>query len=275
MSELGAAEAAERLLELDERGESGFLWVAAGADAGGRRLLGWIGPDGAVATLGTLGSEGADQAATDLGRLALASDPEAAAGLHELPEVQAYLEIHHPGAELVIVGAGHVAQPLAEVGALLGMVVTVLDDRPEFATRERFPGAARVLKVDFMDPFADVRIHAATHLVLVTRGHRYDFEALRRLLTLEQRPAYVSMIGSRRRVRATFTQLLELGADPDRLARVRAPIGLDVGAQTPAEIAVAVAAEIVLLRRGGSGVPLRDVEHVLERFFPDRADAER
>jgi xanthine dehydrogenase accessory factor len=268
---LTTAAAALRLLAVRDRMESAFLWVATAEGPGaGRRLLGELGADGALTLTGTLGDAATDRAAADLGRRALAGDPDAPAGLHALPKGEAYLEVQRPAPELVIVGAGHVAQPLAEVGALLGMDVTVLDDRPEFATRERFPRAARVLRVDFADPFATVPIHAGSHVVLVTRGHRYDFEALRRLLGVEPAPAYLGMIGSRRRVRATFTKLLEEGVDAVRLGRVRAPLGLDIRAQTPAEIAVAVAAEIVLLRRGGTGAPLRDVEGILERFFPER-----
>ena len=273
--ELSAADAARRLLEVRDRLGSAFLWVRTDPGGPGRRLLGELTPDGALTIAGTLGDPASDVAAIDLGQSALAGDPDAPTGLHALADGEAYLELQRPAPELVIVGAGHVAQPLAEVGALLGMDVTVLDDRPDFATRERFPRAARVLRVDFADPFATVRVHAGSHVVLVTRGHRYDFEALRRLLGTEPQPAYLGMIGSRRRVRATFTKLLEEGVDAARLARVRAPLGLDIRAQTPAEIAVAVAAEIVLLRRGaaGTGAPLRDVEGILERFFPERAGA--
>ena len=173
-----------------------------------------------------------------------------------------------PAAELIIVGAGHVARPLAEMGALLGMEVTVLDDRPGFATRERFPRATRVLRVDFGDPFNTVPLHSGSHVVLVTRGHRYDFDALRLLLRMDTQPAYIGMIGSRRRVRATFAKLLEEGVGSSvagagtGTARPRCR-----GRRLPAEIAVAVAAEIVLLRRGGSGRPLCKVEEVLDRFF--------
>lgn len=275
--ELGPAEAARALLDIRARSGSAFVWVLAAGQGAGRRLLGELLPDGSTPTTGSLGDEGTDRAAAEIGRAALAGGAHGA-GLHVLGpgRLEAYLEVHRPADELVVVGAGHVAQPLAEVGALLGMDVTVLDDRPDFATRERFPRATRVLRVDFADPFASVKIHASSHVVLVTRGHRYDFEALLRLLSGDVEPAYVGMIGSRRRVRATFAKLLDEGVDRARLARVRAPLGLDLRAETPAEIAVAVVAEIVLLRRGaaGTGAPLRDVEGILERFFPDAAGAD-
>jgi xanthine dehydrogenase accessory factor len=151
--------------------------------------------------------------------------------------------------------------------------VTVLDDRPEWARQDRFPDSATVLQVDFGDPFRDVAIHPRSHVVLVTRGHRYDYECLVRLLRLDPPPAYIGMIGSRRRVRATFAQLGAEGFGPEAAARVWAPIGLDIGAQTPTEIAIAVAAEVVLARRGGTGNPLRGLERVATRFMD--ADAAR
>ncbi|HEX5726487.1 MAG TPA: XdhC family protein, partial [Longimicrobiaceae bacterium] len=177
-----------------------------------------------------------------------------------------YLEPHRPPPELVVVGAGHIARPLCRIGALLGYRVTVLDDRPEFATRERFPEAAEVRQADFSDPFRGVRIGPGTHLVLVTRGHKYDFEALRDVLRRPGAPAYVGMVGSRRRTRAALAQLAREGIAPERLRAVHAPVGLDIGAETPEEIAVAIAAELVRVRRGGTGEPLRDRERVAERW---------
>lgn len=182
-----------------------------------------------------------------------------------------YLELHSPQPELLVVGAGHIAQPLVALGAMLDFRVRVLDDRPEFATHERFPEADEVLRVDFSDPFKEIPIHSGSHIVMVTRGHKYDYECVRRLMLSPVQPMYVGMIGSRRRVRATFSQLLDEGISRERLATVRAPLGLDLGAETPAEIAVAVMAEIVLLWRGGSGMPLADRERVLERFFTEDA----
>lgn len=171
-------------------------------------------------------------------------------------EVELYVERVSPPGELVVVGAGHIAQPLSRLGALLGFRVTVVDDRPDFARRDRFPDAERVVVADFADPFAGIAIGPRTHVVLVTRGHRYDYDCVRALARAGTEPAYVGMIGSRRRVRAAFEQLAAEGFDEARLARIHAPIGLDIGAETPAEIAVAIAAEMILATRGGTGEPL-------------------
>jgi xanthine dehydrogenase accessory factor len=185
-------------------------------------------------------------------------------GCHSLAGgTEIYVERWEPPAELVIVGAGHVAQPLALVGSMLDFRVTVLDDRPEFARVERFPGADRVLVVDFADPLAGIEVGHRTSVVLVTRGHRHDYDCLRELARRGAEPRYLGMIGSRRRVRAAFEQLAAEGVPADWLARVHAPLGLDIGAETPAEIAVAVAAEIVLAARGGSARPLSERAQVL------------
>ncbi len=179
-------------------------------------------------------------------------------------DVELYVETLAPEPELVIIGAGHIAVPLSKLGALLGFRVTVLDDRPDFAKTERFPEADRVIVADFDDPFAGVAINDQTHIVMVTRGHRYDYDCMLMLAKADVQPAYVGMIGSRRRVKATYEQLAGEGIDAEWLGRVHAPLGLDLGAETPAEIAVAVAAEIVLRARGGTGKPLRDVADVVK-----------
>ncbi|MFC1575881.1 XdhC family protein [Gemmatimonadota bacterium] len=222
---------------------------------------------------GTFLDPEADAGALKLGLRGLQGDPQVEPGLYPLPlrdgeEMTVFLELHHPSDEMVLVGAGHVGQPLCTLGALLGLRVRVLDDRSEFATMERFPEAAEVRKVDFRDPFRDIPLHPWSHVVLVTRGHRYDYECLRQVLICDPLPAYIGMIGSRRRVRATFDALLAEGFSHEILARVHAPIGLDLGAETPAEIAVSVAAEMVHLWRGGSGRPLRETESILARFHP-------
>lgn len=229
----------------------------------GRRMLVW-----AERCAGTLGDGALDRQAVALAREVLGGAPGGTREVEtETGVCTLYLEAHRPPPELVIVGAGHIARPLCRVGAMLGFRVAVLDDRPEFATRERFPEAERVLRVAFSDPFREVALGAGSHLVLVTRGHRWDYEALRDVLRRPVQPAYVGMVGSRRRVRAALAELAREGIARESLCSVHAPIGLDIGAETPQEIAVSIAAEIVRVRRGGTGVSLRDRERVVERWI--------
>jgi len=273
MKRLDAASAAELLLATTEAGGAAAAIVVVGgaeADLLGRRLALARSASGETEAHGSLGAPEVDAAAVALLREALAT-PRSEDGLRTLQvgarTLEMYLEVRWPVQELVVVGAGHIALPMAHVGSMLGFRVTVLDDRPDFATRERFPTAHRVLRADFSDPFADVPLHERSHILLVTRGHKYDYECLIRALRADPPPAYIGMIGSRRRVRATYVQLVEEGFSMELIDRIHAPVGLDVGAETPEEIAVAVAAELVMVRRGGSGLPLKGVERVAERYF--------
>lgn len=227
----------------------------ASSDLLGRRLA-W---DGA-----RLHGDLDDSALTEAAQRILVGAP-AAPGCLPIPGagIELYVERMMPPPDLVIVGAGHIAQPLSHLGRLLDYRVTVVDDRPDFARRERFPDADRVVVVDFDDPFAGIPIGPRTFVVLVTRGHRYDYDCARALARVGAEPAYLGMIGSRRRIRAAFEQLAGEGFSVEWLERVHAPLGLDVGAETPAEIAVAIAAEMILAARGGSGRPLRDVAQVV------------
>ncbi len=170
------------------------------------------------------------------------------------PALDVFIEALPPAPDLVIVGAGHIAQPLAIIGKALDFEVTVIDDRADFASRARFPGADRVIADDLAAAVARHPIGPGTYLVLVTRGHRLDAQVLR--LVIHKPADYIGMIGSRRRVGTVLDHLRRAGIPEAALARLHAPIGLDIGADTPAEIAVAIAAEIVNVRRGGRGVSL-------------------
>ena len=270
MTSLDTGTAAALTLDAVARGAATacLLQVSEGKGAG-RRLLLVVEAGGQSRLYGSLGGGEAEGAALKRAREALLDTGHPDGGLVSLDDgTELYLEIRRPVLDLVIVGAGHIARPMARTGADLGYRVWVLDDRPDFATRERFPDAHQVLRADFSDPFREVPIHAGTHILLVTRGHKYDYDCLVRVLRGDPLPAYIGMIGSRRRVRATFVQLLEDGIPRDRLGGIHAPVGLDIGAETPEEIAVAVAAELVKVRRGGTGASLRDLENVAERFFP-------
>ena len=271
---LGPLDAAGRMAAAYDAGDPVALATLVRAPGGsaarpGDRLV--VSATGAHA--GTFGDAALDTSAATLCARLLADRGTALTHVIETAAGAAtvYVEAQYPPPELLIVGAGHIAVPLAQLGVLLGYRVTVLDDREDFATADRFPAAAQVRQVDFAAPFRDVPVRPQTHVVLVTRAHRYDFDCLSELLRADAAPAYIGMIGSRRRVRAAFHALLEAGTARERLATVHAPVGLDIGAETPAEIAVSIAAELVALRRGAGPqiTTLSNHENVLQRLLPE------
>jgi xanthine dehydrogenase accessory factor len=168
---------------------------------------------------------------------------------------QVVLEVVEAKPVLLVVGAGHVGQALTRLGEYVGFSVAVLDDRPDFASRERLPEADRILCGDPVESLRGFPIDSHTYVVLVSRGHKEDELALREVAT--SGAAYVGMIGSRRRVAAVLEHLAHDGFPQQALERVRTPIGLDIGAQTPEEIAVSIIAEVIQARRGGGGGPMR------------------
>lgn len=180
-------------------------------------------------------------------------DPGICGGL-----IEAFVDVIVPRPTLLIAGAGHVAMPVAEVGNLCGFRVVVVDDRANMASEERFPHAAERIVGDIVETLAGYAITHSTYVVIVTRGHALDKEALHAVI--DAPAAYLGMIGSRRKVRAVFDQLRADGVDEDLVSRVHAPIGLDIGSETPAEIAVSILAELIAIRRGGplSGWSLKE-----------------
>lgn len=170
--------------------------------------------------------------------------------------VEVLIEVVEPAATLLVVGGGHVGRAVGEVGALLGMEVAILDDREDYANTERFAYPCQVICGDFGEELERFPINANTYIVLVSRGHLVDELSLRQVA--ERGAGYVGMIGSKRRTRTVLEHLAEDGVDEDSLARVFTPIGLDIGAETPEEIAVAVLAEIILVRRGGGALPMSE-----------------
>ena len=170
--------------------------------------------------------------------------------------VEVLVEVMEPAPTLLVVGAGHVGRALAEIGTLLGMSVAVLDDREDYANPERFPFADHVICGEVRRELDRFPVTPNTYIVLVSRGHKMDEEALRQVAG--RGAAYVGMIGSQRRTRTVLEHLQSEGISAEALARVFTPIGLDIGAETPAEIAVAILAEIILTRRGGGALPLSE-----------------
>ncbi len=171
-----------------------------------------------------------------------------------------FIEPFVPDPVLLIAGAGHIAAPLASLAHLMNFSVSVTDDRSSFASHERFPTAKQLLVGDIESILKNYPITPRTHIVLVTRAHAHDVQGLRTII--DSPAAYIGMIGSQRRVWAVFKLLHEEGVPAEKLGRVRAPIGLDLGGSTPEEIALCIMAEIIKLRHGGTGIamsePLRD-----------------
>jgi xanthine dehydrogenase accessory factor len=164
------------------------------------------------------------------------------------------LEVVEHRPVFLVVGAGHVGRAVAHLAHFLGYHVAVLDDREDFADPEKLPDADEVICDDFEAALDRFPINANTSIVLVTRGHKQDELSLRRCLG--RGAGYLGMIGSKRRTGAVLEHLREEGFDPAELARVRTPIGLDIGAESPEEIAISVLAEVILLRKGGTGAPM-------------------
>ena len=165
-----------------------------------------------------------------------------------------YLEVVESKPVFLVVGAGHIGRSLVQLADFLDFHVAVLDDREDFADPERLPEADEVICGDYETAIDAFPISANTSIVMVTRGHKQDELALRKCLGRDA--GYVGMIGSKRRTSAVLEHLREEGFDAAELDAVRTPIGLDIGAETPEEIAISIMAEIILLRRGGDGAPM-------------------
>ena len=170
-------------------------------------------------------------------------------------QVEVFVEPMLPLPLLVVVGGGHVGKAVAHLAKWLGFRIAVSDDRPEFCTPEASPDADEFYAV----PMAELPLHLSitpqTYLVLTTRGVTVDVPGLPVLL--ESQAAYIGVIGSQRRWAETVKQLNQAGISDEQLKRVHSPIGLEIGAETPEEIAVSIMAEILNLRHGGTGKPMK------------------
>lgn len=181
---------------------------------------------------------------------------------------ETYTRLFRPKERLILLGAGHIAQPLCEIAAMLGFSVTVVDDRPSFANHPRFPQAEQIVCDAFPHAIEHLHIHAGDYVAVITRGHRYDADCLRTLLAGTM-PRYLGMLGSKRRTIALLHMLAQEGFAQDKLDSIHTPIGLDIGALSVQEIAVSIAAQLVQIRR--SGLNRRSKSHILtEEIF--RAD---
>lgn len=161
--------------------------------------------------------------------------------------LEVFVEPILPVAELLLFGAGHVAHSVATIASISGFEVTVVDDRAAYANKERFPSAKRVFAEEFDEVLKKVEPRENSYIVIVTRGHRDDMRILKWAVTTSAR--YVGMIGSRRKVIAIYKELEKEGVSASAFERVNAPVGLEIGAVTPEEIAVSIVAELIAYKR--------------------------
>jgi xanthine dehydrogenase accessory factor len=237
----GAADYCHRLRTLLDQGEGCTEAVLmAGAPAGGRYLF------DAEGHLAAQVGDGPMPEAVPRGLVPLERRPGPSAG-HGV----AYLPVL-PRVTLLIVGGGHVGQAVARLASEVGFEVWVLDDRAAYASRERFPSAQRLLVGDIGDELRQLAptLGPSVYALVTTRGHNHDEEALYHLAPTAA--GYVGMIGSKRKIKLIFEDLVAKGVAPDTLAKVHAPLGFDIGSQTVPEIAISIVAELIAGRNLGN-----------------------
>lgn len=215
--------------------------------------------------VGSFGDAAFDEAVTRCAEAFLASRAEA--GTYAIKEFasdpNAWLDARvlceriEPQPRLIVCGAGHVGASLVRLARFIGYGTILIDDRADFVTRERFPDEG--IELVAAESWTDALVSAMgagrnVSVAVVTRGHNEDEECMRAVI--EVRPDYIGLIGSRRRTNIVLDRLRETGSDENILKEVRAPIGLDIGAISPEEVALAILAEIVAYRRSATGAPL-------------------
>jgi xanthine dehydrogenase accessory factor len=255
------------ITELEQRGESAALCTITKSEGSTPRHVGsklLVYEDRGAA--GTIGGGELEHRIIDEARLAITDgrprllsysmtdpsrgDPGVCGG-----QVEVFVEPILPPAKIVVVGGGHVGKALAHLAKWLGFRVAICDDRAEFCTAEAVPDADEFYPVALAELPARLNINRQTYLVLTTRGAAVDIPGIPSLL--ETRAAYIGVIGSRRRWATTVKGLKEKGLDEKKLASIHSPVGLELNAETPEEIAVSIMAEIIMLRNGGSGKPMK------------------
>lgn len=219
------------------------------------------------ARTGSLGDDELNEIVAQHAQLFLASRAEAATfdakdlDFARVPEkwrgTRVLFERIEPEPRVVVCGAGHVGAQLAQLARLVNYRATLIDDRADFVARERFPDENIELVVAENWRAATRRVIGTgrgVYVAVVTRGHNEDEECLRAVV--EAQPDYVGLIGSKRRTNIVLQRLRDEGVDENRLKEIRAPIGLDIAAVSPEEVALAILAEMIAVRRGGAGLPL-------------------
>ena len=179
--------------------------------------------------------------------------------------VEYFIEAYTTPPQLVICGGGHVSRALASHAKPLGFRLFITDDREEFANTQRFPEADMVVAKKPEDALKELPINANTFIVVATRGHRFDNVALAAAADTPAR--YVGLMGSKRKTILIYEDLVRMGLDEERLREIRSPIGLDIHARTPEEIAISIMGEILMFRLGGTGQEMKLEQHRIDRII--------
>ena len=166
-----------------------------------------------------------------------------------------FVEAYTTPPQLVLCGGGHVSNAIAPMAKKLGFRVFITDDRKEFANKERFPEADILVDLKPEDAFPELPINRNTFIIIATRGHRYDNVAL--AAAVDTPAKYVGLLGSKRKTILIYEDLIRSGVDVERIKQIRSPVGLDIHARTPDEIAVSIIAEILMFKLGGTGNPMK------------------
>ena len=202
-------------------------------------------------SVGALADPVVTSAAVSLGRRVLEDETPA---YETIEGTRFHAELFAPPPSLIVLGAGHVGKALAGLARGLGVSVTVIDDRPEYASRERFPEADRVIAAPIGEALRSLAIGPKAAIVVAMRSHDLDYDATASALRTPAR--YVGLMGARRKAVLVTERLVAEGFPIERVRALRAPIGLDIGARTPGEIAVSILAEWLMVRQGGTGSPM-------------------
>lgn len=232
-----------RLRAMILEGRQGTLvtLVSEGIGYGDDACRALIAEDGS--TVGAIGAT-PEAAGQDLKRCLEVRKPQLMERETEGPMI--FVEPIEPDHVLYLFGAGHVSTFVAPLAKMVGFRVVVIDDRAEFASQARFPNADELMILPFADAFSRISITSSSYIAIITRGHIHDMAVLR--AALQRTPAYVGMIGSRRKRDKIYHSLLDKGVTKEELEQVHAPIGLNIGAETPEEIAISIVGELIKVR---------------------------
>jgi xanthine dehydrogenase accessory factor len=175
-------------------------------------------------------------------------------------EVKGFIKIFYPKTKLIIAGAGHIGEKLNKMGKILGFYTVILDDRKEYANKERFEDADEIIVGDVGESLTNYQLNENDNIVIVTKGHVEDKEALKAVVKKEL--AYIGMIGSQKKIKYIMNELIEYGIPKEDLQKVYAPMGLNISSNAPEEIALGILSEILLIRNKGTLNHRKDLKKV-------------